>query len=158
MTTSGLAGTKLKTGEKASITVTFKVDKDSIGDSGVLNTIKLGEKHNVAEVTKFTSYYSDKSENRWSNPGQISGRVDEDSAPDNVNIEFYNEKSYYEDDTDSAPIITIGITDEKRNVSGIVWDDAQTQDAGYGQKVGNGLYRLNWQNPITQSLSISLRA
>ena len=156
ITTESLAGKKLATGEKASISVTFKVDKDSIGDSGVLNVIKLGKKHNVAEVTKFTSYYSDKSENRWSNPGQISGRVDEDSAPDNVNIEYYNDKSYYEDDSDSAPIITIGIADEARAVSGIVWDDAQTQDVGYGQKVGNGLYNPDEGDKLINGLTTEI--
>lgn len=140
LTTNSLSGKQLATGEKASITVTFKVEKDAIGDSGVLDTIKLGKKHNVSEVTRFTSYYSDKSENRWSETGQISGRVDEDSAPDNVNIINYNDKAYYEDDTDSAPIITIGLSDETRNVSGIVWEDAQTKDVGYGQVVGDGYY------------------
>ena len=156
ITTSSLAGTKLSTGDKASMTVTFKIDKDAVGESGVLNAIKLGQKHNVAEITKFTSYYSDKSENRWSTPGQISGRVDEDSAPDNVNIEYYNEKAYYEDDTDSAPIITIGIKDEQRAVSGMVWDDAQTQDAGYGQTVGNGLYNPDEGDKLVNNLTTEI--
>ena len=41
------------------IRINFKVDKDTVGDSGVLNTIKLGKKHNVAEITKavFKSLY-----------------------------------------------------------------------------------------------------
>lgn len=140
MTTSSLANKKLASYEKATITATFKITKDSIGESGVFNTIKLGEKHNVAEVTKFTSYYSKSSKNKWSEPGQISGRVDNDSAPDNINIQDHNEKEFYEDDTDSAPIITIGIEEEPRAVTGIVWDDAQTKSIGLGQVVGDGLY------------------
>ncbi|MBR1539675.1 MAG: hypothetical protein IJ629_00550 [Clostridia bacterium] len=156
LTTSSLSGKQLGTGERATITVTFKIEKDAIGDSGVLNTIKLGKKHNVAEVTKFTSYYSDKSENRWSTPGQIAGRVDEDSAPDNVNIQYYNDKAYYEDDTDSAPIITIGISDESRAVSGIVWDDAQTQSAGYGQIVGDGYYNPDQGDKLINDLTTEI--
>jgi len=156
MTTSSLSGKQLETGDKASITVTFKVEKDNVGESGVLNTIKLGKKHNVAEVTKFTSYYSDNSLNRWSTPGQISGRVDEDSAPDNVNIKYYNDKPYYEDDTDSAPIITIGIYDEPRNISGIVWDDAQTKDAGYGQTVGDGYYNPDQGDKLINGLTTEI--
>lgn len=156
LTTSSLSQKLLATGEKATITVTFKIDKDSVGDSGVLNTIKLGKKHNVAEITKFTSYYSDKSENRWSTPGQISGRVDEDSAPDNVNIKYYNDKAYYEDDTDSAPIITIGIVDEARAVSGIVWDDAQTKGAGYGQVVGDGYYNPDQGDKLVNDVTTEI--
>ena len=156
LTSSSLNGHKLAVGEKASITVTFKIGKDSVGESGVLNAIKLGKKHNVAEITKFTSYYSDKSENRWSSPGQISGRVDEDSAPDNVNIADYNDKPYYEDDTDSAPIITIGISDEQRIISGIVWDDAQTQNVQYGQVVGNGLFNPDEGDKVIDGITTEI--
>ena len=156
LTTSSLAGRQLGTGEKATISVTFKVDKDAVGDSGVLNTIKLGKKHNVAEVTKFTSFYSVSSENRWSSPGQIAGRVDEDSAPDNVNIRYYNDKPYYEDDTDSAPIITIGINDDTRAISGIVWEDAQTQDVSYGQVVGDGLYNPDQGDKLINNLTTEI--
>ncbi len=156
LTTTSLSGHTLSSGEKASISVTFKIAKGDAPDSGVLNAIKLGKKHNVAEITKFTSYYSSTSENRWSSPGEISGRVDEDSAPGNVNIKDYNEKSYYEDDTDSAPIINVGISDENRVISGIVWDDAQTKDAGYGQIVGNGLYNSDEGDKLINDITTEI--
>lgn len=171
ITTSAVSGSdgnrKLATGEKASITVTFMVNKkdkvelnDSINKMGVPanveHAIELGKKHNLAEVAKFTSYYSDKSENRWSEKGQVSGRVDEDSAPDNVNIRDYNEKAYYEDDTDSAPIITVELNDggDSRRISGLVWDDAQTKDVGYGQVVGDGLYNPEQGDKLINGLTV----
>lgn len=156
--TSNIGDKKLATGETATITTTFKIAKDAVGKSGVYNTIKLGDKHNLAEITKFTSYYSDKSENRWSKSGQVSGRVDEDSAPDNVNIKSHNEKSYYEDDTDSAPIIKVDLkgSDEMRAISGLVWEDAETKDAGYGQVVGNGLYNKNDGDKTIDNLTVEI--
>ncbi len=156
LTTSSLAGRKLATGERASILVTFKVNRDSVDNSGLTDLIRLGDKHNTAEITKFTSYYSSKSTNRWSSPAQISGRVDEDSAPDNINITNYNEKQYYEDDTDSAPIITIGISDENRILNGIVWEDSQTRDIGSGQVVGNGLYNPEEGDKLINDLTVEI--
>ncbi len=156
ITSNSIANEKLATGETANISVTFKVTKDNVGASGILNAVKLGEKHNVAEITSFTSYYSDQSENRWSEPGQITGRVDEDSAPNNINIIEYNDKTYYEDDTDSAPIITIGLNNENRTISGIAWDDAQSKGAGYGQKVGNGIFNPDEGDKLVNGLTVEL--
>lgn len=153
--TNVLNNKKLSTGERAIITVTFKIEKDKINDSGIKDAIKLGQKHNVAEVTEFTSYYSEISDNKWSKSGDISGRVDENSAPDNVNIVEFNEKSYYEDDTDSAPIITVELLEEQRTISGMVWDDAQTTDVGYGQKVGNGYYKAD-EDKIIKDLTTEI--
>ena len=56
MTTNALAGKKLASGETANIEVTFKVGKDAYNNNNIANTIKLGKKHNVAEVVSFTSY------------------------------------------------------------------------------------------------------
>lgn len=135
--TESLKGKKLASGEVAEITMTFRVDKSD--DNGIARALKLGEKHNVIEISNFTSYYSDRSKNKWGNSGDIAGRVDEDSAPNNVNIQELNEKTYYEDDTDAAPIIDIELYDVDREITGVVWEDAQTQAISYNQVIGNGL-------------------
>ena len=128
--TTALDGIKIASGGTATITTTYKVSKEEI--SGISDSIILGEKHNVVEITNFSSYYQ--------GTDTVTGRVDKDSAPDNVNIEYLNETSYYEDDTDSAPILTIELVDEDREVNGLVWEDAETDTIEYSQTVGNGLY------------------
>lgn len=141
ITTNSLRGTTLSSGQRAEIQVTFKVNKDvSTDGNSIADSIILGEKHNMAEVTSFSTFYSDTSKNKWSSSGQVAGRVDEDSAPDNINITEYNDKTWYEDDTDSAPILTIELYGNNREVNGIVWEDAQTNTVQYSQTIGNGIY------------------
>lgn len=143
MTTTGLSGQKLESGERAELTVTFKINKaDSIGENNLIeDEIELGEKHNVVEITKFSSYYSESSKNKWQHAiGEVTGRVDEDSAPDNVNIQMFNEKNWYEDDTDSAPSIEVYLYNVQRNINGAVWEDAQTNKIKYNQIIGDGVY------------------
>ncbi len=103
---------KLASGERATIETEFKVNKATI--DGVRNTIIRGKKSNVAEIASYSTYYLD---------GNIAGKVDKDSAPANLNIENYNEKSWYEDDTDSAPVLNIEVKNGAREVSGQVWED-----------------------------------
>lgn len=158
LTTNTLAGTKLASGETAKIEVTFKVGKDAYNDKNVANTIKLGAKHNVAEIVNFTSYYADGIDYKWAESGSIAGRVDEDSAPNNINITEYNEKSYYEDDTDSAPALVIYLYDNKndREITGLAWDDAQTEGAGFGQVVGNGIYNPDEGDKVIPGLTTEI--
>ena len=156
MTTNSLRGKTLESGERAEISVTFRVEKDNFNNAGVQDVIKLGKKHNVAEITNFTSFYSNTSKNKWGRPGQIAGRVDEDSAPNNINLEYANEKSYYEDDTDSAPIITISLYDVDRAITGMVWDDSQTQAIEYNQTVGNGIYNPNEGDKVIKNLTTEI--
>jgi len=153
LVTDTIKDRKLASGETATFKVTFSVDK--IEQSGIKNAIMLGAKHNVVEIANFTSYYSSQSKNKWSTPGQITGRVDEDSAPNNINMQ-YNEKTYYEDDTDAAPIITIDFNDEDRAVTGLAWDDAQTDASGYGQIVGNGIYNPDEGDKIIPGLTTEI--
>ena len=139
--TNSLNGTMLHSGERAEIQVTFKVVKDvSTDGNSIPDSIVLGEKHNLAELTSFSTYYSTTSKNKWSSPGEVAGRVDEDSAPDNINIPEFNDKTWYEDDTDSAPILTIELYDDDREVNGLVWEDAQTNTVEYSQVIGDGTY------------------
>ena len=158
MTTNALAGKKLASGETANIEVTFKVGKDAYNNNNIANTIKLGKKHNVAEVVSFTSYYAEGTSYKWGTSGDIAGRIDEDSAPNNINIQEYNDKSYYEDDTDSAPMLVIYLYENKsdRVITGIAWEDAQTENAGYGQVVGDGLYNPDKGDKVIPGLTTEI--
>ncbi len=119
---------QLRTGEKADIYVTFAVQKDDI--NGVKDAIVLGQKANVAEIANYSTYYED---------GSIAGKIDRDSAPSNVNIESFNDRTWYEDDTDSAPILNLTLNETTRTIDGLAWEDKRTENIE-GQKVGNGLY------------------
>lgn len=131
---------KLAAGEKLEVYLTFKVRTDEaparFGSETVADAVKsyvrLGTKANVAEIASYTTYYADK--------GTVAGKVDKDSAPNNIDIENKNEKSWYEDDSDSAPIITLDLYDETRDVDGFAWEDNQTEKIDYNQVVGNGIY------------------
>lgn len=120
---------KLVSGERADITVTFKVQKSDY--AGVRDAVELGNKANVVEIASYATYYQD---------GKLAGRIDRDSAPANTNIEEYNLRSWYEDDTDSAPILKLTISGEERQIDGIAWEDKADTTLEYNQKVGNGVY------------------
>lgn len=129
----------LAAGEKLEVYLTFKVKTDetpaeftgeALADN-VDSYVRLGNKANIAEIGSYSTYYPD---------GKIAGKVDKDSAPNNVDIENKNEKSWYEDDTDSAPIITLDLYSEARNVSGLAWEDKETENIDYNQRIGNGIY------------------
>lgn len=131
ITTEALKDYKLESGEKINLYVTFKVNRTAVTE-GVQNSVELGEKHNVAEITNYSTYYED---------GKVAGRIDKDSAPDNVNIEKHNEKAWYEDDTDAAPIIRLNLYDEVRTVNGMAWEDSESKEIQYAQKIGDGIYQ-----------------
>lgn len=115
---------KLASGEIAEFFVTFKVQKEAI--NGVKDTIIAGQKSNIAEIASYSTLYTD---------GSYAGKVDKDSAPDNINIRNFNENSWYEDDTDSAPVLDLTVVDDARNVSGSVWEDRTV----VGTTTGNGI-------------------
>lgn len=126
-------GILLKAGKTNEIKVTFKVNKENNNDAK--NAIILGQKCNVAEIGSYTTYDKGKTE--------IVGKIDRDSAPSNLNIQSYNDKSWYEDDTFAAPRITVNLVDTDRTVNGLVWEDnskdENTDQPGYNQQVGNGI-------------------
>lgn len=124
MTAQGL-DLSLGSGEKAELYVTFKLNKENIG--GVEDTIKLGNKSNVAEISSYSTSYTD---------GRNAGKIDKDSAPGNVNIPSYNDKSWYEDDTDSAPVLELTVLSDNREVNGVAWEDKAEGNTA----VGNGTY------------------
>ncbi len=116
----------LSDGTPKELKVTFKVTKDTI--DGVKDSIVLGTKSNVIEIASYTTKEKD---------GSIAGKADCDSAPDNVNIPEYNAKTWYEDDTDSAPELELKIEDGgTRSLSGMAWEDKKED----GSSNGNGIY------------------
>ena len=131
---------KLAVGEKLEVYLTFKVKtdeaparfgNDTVADS-VNSYVRLGTKANIAEIASYSTYYHDK--------GTIAGKVDKDSAPNNIDIENKNDKAWYEDDSDPAPIITLDLYNETRDVEGFAWEDNQTEQVDYNQVIGNGMY------------------
>ena len=138
MTTKSLKGEVLAPGERINVYVTFRVKNDSmdIEGYGIGNCVRMGKKSNICEIANYSTYNS-------ADTNDIAGRVDKDSAPNNVNIENHNEKSWYEDDTDSAPTITLTLYTINREVNGQVWEDKETSDIQYGQRVGNGKLENN---------------
>lgn len=129
----------LAVGEKLELYLTFKVRTDetpaSFGEGAgdaTKSYVRLGTKANVAEIAAYSTYDHETK--------KIAGRVDKDSAPNNVDIESKNEKSWYEDDADSAPIITLDLYTETRNLNGMAWEDKETEEIDYNQKIGNGMY------------------
>ena len=105
-------GLKLQSGEYADIMVTFKVHKDAY--DGNQNAVPLGDKSNVVEVSKYSTFNAD---------GSLAGKVDRDSAADNANIRNYNTRAWYEDDTDQAPVLKLTMLEEQRTVSGKAFED-----------------------------------
>lgn len=130
MTTDALKGMKLASGEKADIFVYFKVQPTSV--EGISNTIELANKSNIVEITNYSTFNKD---------GSIAGKIDIDSAPGNINVEQYNEKAYYEDDTDSAPILELKLDTENavRAIRGYAWEDKSEENED-NTAIGNGIY------------------
>lgn len=154
----------LEPGEVYEIYITYEVDQKGFGDiqsakaadpnnaeagKNVERTALLDDKKNIFEVSRYTSAYTQEGVNRHKTTsykaGQISGRVDRDSAPDNVNMSLTNadDKSkvnskYFEDDTEAAPVVHVGLkgVDEQRILNGVVWEDSRDN---YGE--GDGIYK-----------------
>lgn len=116
----------------------------------------LDDKKNIFEVSRYTSAYTQEGVNRHKTTsykaGQISGRVDRDSAPDNVNMSLTNadDKSkvnskYFEDDTEAAPVVHVGLktSDEERSLNGVVWEDLRKNneeaDGKYDENTEKGI-------------------
>lgn len=131
MNTESLKNVKLSPGERVEVFVTFEVDKDGfLNKESTERKALLGEKNNIAEISNYSTYYEN---------SKIAGRIDKDSAPDNIDFKK-NEKTWYEDDTESAPAINIELYNYNREVNGFVWEDTETKELKYSQKVGDGIY------------------
>ena len=127
--TNSLTGVKLARGEYVTLDITFRVDKATDAE-GVENAVILGDKNNTAEIARYSTYDVD---------GNIEGKIDLNSAPANINFD----ESYFEDDTDRAPVVDLGLYETQREIDGMVFEDAQTttlNSEGYDQVVGDGIY------------------
>lgn len=97
--------------------------------------IILGDRANVAELKAYSIYKH--------GTNNLAGKVDRDSAPNNIDIASRNNKAYYEDDTYKAPVINVKVNDNTlKTVSGTVWEDNEivgntSQQAGVA--LGDGI-------------------
>lgn len=143
----------LEPGESFEVYVTYEVDKEGYDKIQNPEQTKqtnrddlLNEKSNIAEISRFTSVYTDEAIARHKTTrykaGQISGRVDRDSAPDNINVAAKDangklDSKFFEDDTESAPVLKVTLKNEDniRKLNGVVWEDGRDDNGE-----ANGIY------------------
>lgn len=144
MSTNALDGVRIKPGEKVTLNVTFKLAK-ATDSQGVQNAIRMegvdAQKSNIVEIANYSTYYQ--------GTDSVAGKIDRDSAPDNVNLNLQkdgNIESWFEDDTAAAPTLNMGYYDRTRNIDGLAWEDKeeeQVKDSSGNETneyVGNGIY------------------
>lgn len=163
----------LRPGEKLEIFVSFEVDRQGYNEATTeeyeeskeekdkTRADLLGGKNNVAEVANYTTFYTEESLGKNNNvaykAGEVSGKVDKDSAADNVNFEMTEvvenngakytvlDKKWLEDDTETAPVFRVFIRDKDtsmRSINGIVWDEELSEkvDGVENTSTGDGKY------------------
>ncbi len=181
----------LEPGEVMEVFVTYEVDRERFYEiynaadgTQVARDALLGSKNNIAEVTRYTTQYTTVNGSKYKNGlrhsnvaykvGEISGRIDQDSAPDNANItavttleqptdntgvlvkageENAKQKvlDFYDDDTCSAPTVKINVRQPEisRTLEGTVWDDGKgVQDTLAGERIADGIYDENTEPGI----------
>lgn len=124
----------------------------------------LDDKKNIFEISRYTSAYTQEGVNRHKTTsykaGQISGRVDRDSAPDNVNMSLTDasdsskiNSKFFEDDTEAAPVVKVGLKapNEERSLNGVVWEDARSD---YGE--GDGVYVENSDDKVIPNVDVTM--
>lgn len=117
------------------IYIQYKLNNDAINT--VLNGGITGEStlKSVTEVTSYSSFEG--------GFDTVYSGVDKDSRPDSISQDNPNDRTYYEDDTDSAPALHV-TSPNTRIIRGTVWEDSNTipEDAtGYDKRrEGNGIY------------------
>lgn len=154
-TTDSLTQVKVKPNQYAEIFTTYQVDEEGYekmkNDTATIQDRKLiiGDKENVAEISNYSTYYSTKDYNtryyKAYRNGWISGRVDKDSAPNNIKRSDIKDRTRYEDDTDRAIPLNIKLETYERDMYGYVWEDKKETEVGGSNgaskiKVGNGYY------------------
>lgn len=158
---------RLQTGEYIEVYTTYEIDqagynemtKDIQQNVETVRNALLGEKNNIAEVSNYSTYYSDKDveSNRYHSYKQnnVSGRVDRDSAPNNIDRDNLKNKEVYEDDTYLAKTLNVDMETRSRDMYGYVWEDAKTEGLGqYELTVGNGIYDDG--ETLVQKVKVSL--
>ena len=103
--------------------------------------IELGNKANIAELKAYSVF---KATSDPSKKGKMyAGKLDKDSAPNNIDIISRNNKAYYEDDTYAAPFVNIQLENNNPNtVTGTVWEDNEIMSDSQtkGVALGDGVY------------------
>lgn len=156
--TSDLTKNKIKRSGYAEIFTTYEVNQDGYNNMKDNHSATISERdnllkehYNLAEVSNYSTYYSDEdleSEGSYHpyKAGWISGKVDKDSAPNNINRDDIINEGGYEDDTHQAPMLKIELKSTERDMWGVVWEDKKQNDLSYGIKVGDGVY--NGENTV----------
>lgn len=150
-TTKSLTSIKIKPNQYAEIFTTYEVDKEGYekmqNNTATIKDRKLiiGDKENIAEISNYSTYYTtkdiQKNHYRTYRDGWISGKVDQDSAPNNIKKSNIKSRTKYEDDTDRSIPINIKLETYEREMYGYVWEDAKNSNAGkYNIKTGDGYY------------------
>ena len=162
---------KVKPNQYAEIFTTYQVNKDGYEEMKQdaeypieKRKALLGDKENIAEISNYSTYYSTKDYNsryyRAYRSGWISGRVDKDSAPNNIKrSKGSNPKdtTKYEDDTDRAIPLNIKIETYERDMSGYVWEDTKDQESGkYNISTGNGYYNEGTDDKLIPNVGITM--
>lgn len=165
---------KLEVNQYLEVFTTFEIDKEGYDAVRALHNTNLTdedvmalragltaipEKDNVAEIANYSTFYGEKDVQelneyyskytgypQGNGYGWISGKVDRDSAPNNIRRDNVKDRSKYEDDTDRSVPVKISILTEsiERTITGKVWEDEKDTDprttvgTTYGIKTGNG--------------------
>lgn len=163
--TTTLDKIRIHTNQYAEIFTTYEVDVDGYknmqdrGASIETRNAMLGDKQNVAELSSYSTFYTNV-DNDGSGlytgfkSGWVSGRVDQDSAPNNIDTGDVLNRNKYEDDTDRAIPINIAIDTYERDMYGYVWKDKKTVDTSYKMKVGNGTPDAD--EPLIQNVEVTM--
>ena len=136
MTTS-LSNEKIEHGKSLTIYLKLKKKSDEVyswARQTSSTEVHIADTYNITELTSYSSYT--KSGNTYS----VYAGIDEDSAPDNINP---GEENTYEDDTDSAPVLSITF-DEPRTISGYIFEDSTGTELKPGEtRNGDGKYNAS---------------
>lgn len=149
LTTSSFTNIKLQRNEYIEIFTTFEIDKegyqemqnhDADGLSARENLLE--DKYNIAEIANYSTYYSNYDRAFFYTGYEIphvSGRVEQDSAPNNIYVGNLKDESLYEDDTFGAIPLEVKIETVKRSISGKVFEDEKNVEKGqYEILTGDG--------------------
>lgn len=173
-TSTTLRDLKLKVNEYAEIFTTYEIDYEGFIAMAENNDISLREssgllgddKKNIAEVSNYSTFYTklDISDSHYSayKEGWVSGRVDKDSAPNNIDRNDLDNMARYEDDTCLAIPLSVKLETVVRDMYGYVFEDEKSDGTASGYdltdgttlKVGNGIYESG--EKLIKNVKVSL--
>ena len=159
MYTESLKNILLAPGEKISVFVYYKVNREQVnkdtpteykyGNYIILDNQDNG-KRNMVEINAYRSLDYVEKDIYKSSIEEIGGsRVDIDSNPGDIdsNSGYINDFKYYEDDTEAAPTLRVVVKETNgKGISGYVWEDLTTEKLANNQWVGNMQIDANEKN------------